>query len=949
MKAKQIINIVFYNYFEGNEEKRNACIFYRDGSVKETTYEDGIIACEEIVKERKITSTDVFREMINREIVHVMSGEDFKNKFQNYVNKELIDREMIDEVISEEMPKIKVKENTPKKNTMADRLNNTKNKETENLVSAATKETTVPKAEEDEFEDEDEDDFIIEGSDDNKDYEKDGRISTDEDDFDDEDEFDDDFDDDYEDEDEDDYYDDDDFDDKDDYEDEDDEELIIEGSDTTKEAKVEETQDTAREVDDFANDYDDDYDDDYDAEIEDKNFAKKESKLSKFFHKQANKARNIKAGIISLAVLIGLGGTGYALKGTKTGEMIKNNIKSVSTNIDDDLALGNVTAADNYKINLQSSPQLAGVPKNILKSTGTDLKTGNNDDYDDYTYEELLEVTDNKTQKTAMTNLGTTIMEFNGSFADAYVEEDKDIRAALKVEEVEALQVAYNDYSKEELKAIFNGTEVRADKMSMDYHAASMQLKGAYLIETSENPVDMSYLLETQEGKDFYNKYHTMYLEAKEATGQDRIDKVNAFYAEVKKDFPITQEIRTEGIAHADAYAMLESYKLAVTPMIASAEMLFQNLELDYTLNDMEVDFINDIGLCNYADDEFERLETITLSADEDKTNPTELQYRNSLIKVLKAENHYVIDDAHRELTKLDRYQRLLEEFNLMNDFSLSGIGGGSTSYTETSSTSTETKEWTETDTKYTTKTTTETKEIPAEEKAKIDEQINKENEEARKKAEEEAKQKEKELQAKADEEARKKQEEVENYNNQTKKDIEDANDKINNNNKDNDTSNDTKVNEKDFKNDNVDFDDDHSDKDGNLNDSVKDITTDGTNDKTDEDLPDPNKTGEEFDNKAPAYNDNSNNNSNNVTEFKDISEESNDDSEDTDDTQFRKSDDSSDENAYTEYPEGTKFYDEDGNEYDTYEEWYNAVMVNNYIKGLENTATETDAQQYTK
>ena len=52
MKAKQIINIVFYNYFEGNEEKRNACIFYRDGSVKETTYEDGIIACEEIVKER---------------------------------------------------------------------------------------------------------------------------------------------------------------------------------------------------------------------------------------------------------------------------------------------------------------------------------------------------------------------------------------------------------------------------------------------------------------------------------------------------------------------------------------------------------------------------------------------------------------------------------------------------------------------------------------------------------------------------------------------------------------------------------------------------------------------------------------------------------------------------------------------------------------------------------
>ena len=38
--------------------------------------------------------------------------------------------------------------------------------------------------------------------------------------------------------------------------------------------------------------------------------------------------------------------------------------------------------------------------------------------------------------------------------------------------------------------------------------------------------IDMSYLLETEEGKEFYNKYQTMFLEAKEATGQDRLDKI---------------------------------------------------------------------------------------------------------------------------------------------------------------------------------------------------------------------------------------------------------------------------------------------------------------------------------------------------------------------------------------------------------------------------------------
>lgn len=931
---KKIINIVFYNFYEENTEKRAACIFYRDGSVANVDYEDGITACEQIVKERNITSKDAFKQMINDEIVYVMSREDFINKYKEFVNNEPIERETINEAVVEAMPKQKTKADDRKTTSDEKELNNTKT--AGKGIAARIKATDT-----DEDEDEDEDDYDEDYDDeDDSTYGTNSIIKVA-----DEDEDEDDYDEDYDDEDE----------------DEDDEDLIIENS---SEKDSNET-DTAKEVDEFdTDDYDDDYDDDFDETIEDNNVVEKEKpKKVGFFTRQINKLKKAKAGVkglvVSLALLVGLGGAGYAIKGSKTGNMLKNSAKSITTNIDEDMALNNVMAADNYVVNLKESSQLAGVPTNVLKSTGTALKTGNNDDYNDYTYEQLLEVTDNEAQKTAMTNLGTTIFEFNGDFADAYVEEDKDIRAALKVEEVEALQVAYNDYSKDELKAIFNGTEVRADKMSMDYHAASMQLKGAYLIETSENPVDMSYLLETQEGKDFYNKYHTMYLEAKEATGQDRINKVNAFYAQVRQDFPITQEIRTEGIAHADAYAMLESYKLAVTPMIASAEMLFQNLELDYTLNDMEVDFINDIGLCNYADDTFERLETITLSADEDKTNPTELQYRNSLIKVLEAENHYVTDDAHRELTRLDRYQRLLEEFNLMNDFSLSGVGGGSASYTETESSVEDTIEWVETETSYETKTETHEEEIPEDEKAKIDEQTEKENEEAKQKAEEEAKEKEKELQEKANEEAKKKEEEVQKYNDQTQKDIDTANDKINNNNKDQDTSNDTKVNEKDFKNKNVDFDDDHSDKDGNLNDSVKDITTDGTNDKTNEELPDPNETGAEFDKNAPAYTE-STNNTNNAVEFVDISEESTEETESEEnteesssETQLRQDDTNTySETSYTEYPEGTKFYDENGNVYDTYEEFINAEAAKKYVESLEtsSTATETDANyQYTR
>ena len=60
-------------------------------------------------------------------------------------------------------------------------------------------------------------------------------------------------------------------------------------------------------------------------------------------------------------------------------------------------------------------------------------------------------------------------------------------------------------------------------------------------------------------------------------------------------------------------------------------------------------------------------------------------------------------------------------------------------------------------------------------------------------------------------------------------------------------------VNESDFGGHDVDFDPEHEDGNGNLNDSVTDITTDGTGAKTENDLPDPNQTGAIFDGTASA------------------------------------------------------------------------------------------------
>ena len=485
------------------------------------------------------------------------------------------------------------------------------------------------------------------------------------------------------------------------------------------------------------------------------------------------------------------------------------------------------------------------------------LVRNNNHYYNNYTYEQLLKVTENETQKRAMMNIRNAIFGFNVDFADAYVEKGKDIRAALTFDEVVALHQAYNDFSKDQLLAIFNGAEINSSKMSDDYKSATLQLMGAHIIENSAHPVDMSMLLETEEGREFYQRYHAMFLAAKESTGKEQLKNVKKFYDAIRHDFPITVPVRTEGISHADSYASLDSYKLSVIPMIAASEMLFQNLEVDYTMNDTEINFFNDIGLCNEAFHSFQRAEMIGLACcPVSCENPLYEQYRNAIIAKLKAMNRYVIDDEHRELTKLDIFQKMIEKFNIREG---EWVFVGST-YIITS-TSTTVSQWTETHTTYRTVQQRIEAPIPEEEKAKIDAEIAAENEQARIEAEAAAEQVAQQLQNEADQRTQQILEEIAADEADLQQDIADANAQIEMNH-DGNPANDNPVMESDFGEHNVNFYDQYEDGTGTgtLGEFVENITTDPTG-VTYDPLPDPNETGAAFDaayqdSYVPSYDD---------------------------------------------------------------------------------------------
>ncbi|MBR2784727.1 MAG: hypothetical protein IKD74_01895 [Clostridia bacterium] len=693
MNTKKPMNIVFYKTTELGKEVKKACIFYNDGTVANVNYEQGLDACEVVVKELNINSKNAFKEMLNKNIVHVVSEKELKKNFNSYIYNELVEENTIDSIISEE-------------------LNSIKEEEIIDEDSRDTEILPVIKNAKEEVEEEVE---------------------------------------------------------------------VVEKKQNFFSRKLQEI---------------------------------RESKIVKKFT------------AIALAGAVGLGLYSCAQRKTREG---------VVTN-------GFLTT------------EISGKDNNTTKSTDETVITKDNSQYNGYSFDELMNVTTNETQRRVMSNINTTLNNYNNVFASFYKEKDKNIRAALTFEEVVALGQAYNDYSLEDLKAIFNGVygDIDSTKLTRSYKDASLQLMGAYTIENRNCPVDMSLLIETQEGKDFYKKYHEMFLNAKEATGQDKLDKIKLLYDSVREDFPITEEIRTEGIMHSDAYDELESYKLAVTPMIAAGEMMWQNLSVDLTLENTQLDFLNDIGLCNYANDKFERIESKSVLFENDKTNPLYIQYKEAIEKNLKELGYYNIKDSERDISRLDSFQ---DNVNWHFDETNTNDESYFEYYTTPSTTSyTETKTWTENNgTTYTTTTTRTEKEIPEDVKQKIDNEINNQNEQNRQQAEKEAEEKRQELQEEEDKKAQEIEQQIKEEEQDLNQKIDDANKQIDKNN-DSDPTNDKPVNESDFGNHNVDFDDNHSDSQGNLNDSVENITTDPTGDQTGKDLPDPNETGKEFDARVNSY-----------------------------------------------------------------------------------------------
>ncbi len=485
-------------------------------------------------------------------------------------------------------------------------------------------------------------------------------------------------------------------------------------------------------------------------------------------------------------------------------------------------------------------------------------------------FDTLLNASESPKQILYVNMMKDYINYFNIDFANTYKEtiDGEVIKPALSWNyEIPALTIAYNNLSKKELLQIFNGVELDANTLDSNYKNATLQLFGAYVISDSSTPVKLYDLIASEEGKEFVKKYENMFYAIKDAkTEEAKLELITKFYEELYKDYPIDNEIREVGIAHSDARALMDNanYKLAITPMVAAMEVMYQNYSIDETLASKAIAYFNDLGMCNIAYEEFQKAEFVLEDATLDQRYADFGELSKIIIEELKSKDAYVIDDKHRDLSRLEKFQTIV---NAHFDVDENGLFTGGYEFISGSTKTTTTvkrrkiAEWTETKTK----TKKEKKETRTDDRDKavkhagekkvkeaedkVKNEIDKENQENEEKANKEADEKQKEAQKEEDKKAEEKKKEAEEANKQVQEDIQDINNKINENNKDNDKTNDTKINENDYHG--IDFDDNHSDNKGNLDDSVKDVTTDSTG--ANKPLPNPEDTGKKFDSQAKS------------------------------------------------------------------------------------------------
>lgn len=306
------------------------------------------------------------------------------------------------------------------------------------------------------------------------------------------------------------------------------------------------------------------------------------------------------------------------------------------------------------------------------------------DQFANLTFEEFMQLLEEGIKKDTVLTVYNFLDNFNGDLAmSLYLPGDEDKKFQIPWDTAIAMLLAYNNYSDEEMFAIFDTYNLQADDLYRLVKGYTTMAIPAYMRLT--NSTNIADLIRNQETKDFYTKYENQLIKINKArfaylqTG-DESNKISFEQASkemhemIRADF-LNNSGSTSFGSQTESYA--SGARASVVPIVSAVLDITRNTPTKLT--DEEIEEINLDGYCNTIEATLQNnIDNLRLgkqmaiskeptTAETEKKEiqaPIAMNYetiRNMMIQFLQKDNKYFKSDALSTLPVYDFNSELAE------------------------------------------------------------------------------------------------------------------------------------------------------------------------------------------------------------------------------------------------------------------------------------------------
>lgn len=236
-------------------------------------------------------------------------------------------------------------------------------------------------------------------------------------------------------------------------------------------------------------------------------------------------------------------------------------------------------------------------------------------------------------------------------------DKNSSTKLGLRWDEVVAEYLAYNNLSQKAINNIFDTYKFDAHKFVKAYKSGFEQEVLSCVVQT--NASEKAALIKNNKGKDFYNKYESMLLDYNNAKdGKQKVKYAEKFYKQLHKDFDddFTQYYVSD----------IAKYKLSIMPMIKAMNKMTSKLELNNELTAYEKDCFDRLSDSSVIETKFKNIEkkltayqiaNKSLGDNDDEISYAQLKKR--YINELKDDDAYnVADNSDRNIKDHSEYKK---------------------------------------------------------------------------------------------------------------------------------------------------------------------------------------------------------------------------------------------------------------------------------------------------